>query len=98
MFIENELLLGEALSSGAGAVLVPFSVGPGNYAKPLLRVKHPKLAFARAARLLANRRPVEIHPSAIIGHALIGEETAIGAGCVLADNVSIGTGCTLYRG
>lgn len=96
IFIESEALLAAALATDAAAVIVPLNIAPGEYAKPLLRVKHPKLAFARAARLLAPRVNAEIHPSAIVGRASIGKDTAIGAGCVLADDVSIGEGCTLH--
>ena len=96
VFIENASLLNDALASGAGAVVVPLSVDLGVYAKPLLRVKHPKLAFARAAQFLSVREAVEIHPSAVLGRASIGQDTAIGAGCVLADGVSVGEGCVLH--
>jgi UDP-3-O-[3-hydroxymyristoyl] glucosamine N-acyltransferase len=96
VFIENGAMLGEALASGASAIITPINIAAGEYARPLLRVKQPKLAFARAARLLAKRKPMEIHPSAVIGKASIGKGTAIGAGCVLADDISIGEGCTLY--
>ncbi len=96
IFIESDALLASALATEAAAALVPLSVAPGEHAKPLLRVRQPKLAFAHAARLLADHTVAQIHPTAIVGEAAIGEETAIGAGCVLADDVSIGTGCTLH--
>ena len=96
VFIESEALLPSALASDAAAILVPLNIPPGEYAKPVLQVKQPKLAFALAARMLAGRRSVEIHPTAIVGRASIGQTTAIAAGCVLADNVTIGQGCTLH--
>lgn len=96
VFIESDLLLASALATDAAAVIVPLNIAPGEYAKPLLRVRHPKLAFAQAAQLLAQRAAAEIHSTAIVGQASIGEGTAIAAGCVLADDVSIGEGCTLH--
>ena len=96
VFIDNEALLPEALASGAGAILVPLSVDGPLEGIPLLRIEHPKLAFARAAGLLAAAARATVHSSAVVGNARIGEGTAIAAGCVIADGVSIGHGCTLH--
>jgi UDP-3-O-[3-hydroxymyristoyl] glucosamine N-acyltransferase len=97
VFIETSSQLPSALASGAAAILAPLDAPFSNTETiPILRVKHPKLAFALAAKLLAAHPPPEIHPSAIIGRASIGKNTAIGPGCVLADEVSIGDGCTIH--
>jgi UDP-3-O-[3-hydroxymyristoyl] glucosamine N-acyltransferase len=89
VFIDNEALL-------SAAILVPLNVQAANAERPLLRVKHPKLAFARAAKLLAKQKLAEIHSSAVLGRASVGKDTAIGAGCVVADEVTIGEGCMLH--
>ncbi len=90
VFIEEAGLLNAALASGAAGILVPLTLPAGEHTTPLLRVKQPKLAFARVARLLGKAIEPEIHPSAVIGEASIGRGTSIAAGCVLANDVSIG--------
>ena len=53
MFVEDEKYLSRALQCGAGAVIAgEFAAGCGSGGKPLLICRHPKLAFARAARFL----------------------------------------------
>jgi UDP-3-O-[3-hydroxymyristoyl] glucosamine N-acyltransferase len=96
IFIESESQLPQALASGAAAILVPIGIASENSETPLLPVRHPKLAFARAAKLLASTPESDIHPSATIGNAIIGKGTSVAAGCVLAENVSIGADCFLH--
>jgi len=96
IFIESESQLPQALASGAAAILVPIGIASEDSDTPLLPVRHPKLSFARAAKLLASTPEPEIHPSAVIGNATIGKGTSVAAGCVLADNVSIGADCVLH--
>src|ERR1700722_4004687 len=51
VFVEDEKHLSRALQSGAGAVIAgEFAAGASG--KPLLISRHPKLTFARAARML----------------------------------------------
>jgi UDP-3-O-[3-hydroxymyristoyl] glucosamine N-acyltransferase len=79
---------------------------------PVIRVKNPKLAFARAAAVLhkAEDGPVEIHPSAVIAatailaadvsigaHCSVGAETAVGSGTRIRDGVIIGRDVILGR-
>src|SRR5271155_197885 len=53
VFVEEEKYLAQALQSGAGAVIAgEFAAMAGG--KPLLISSHPKLTFARAARLFQN--------------------------------------------
>jgi UDP-3-O-[3-hydroxymyristoyl] glucosamine N-acyltransferase len=96
IFIESESQLPEAIASGAAAILVPIGIALGDSETPLLPVRHPKLAFARAAKILASTPEPDMHPSAVIGNATIGKGTSVAAGCVLADNVSIGGDCILH--
>ena len=53
VFVEDEKYLSRALQSGAGAVIAG-EFAAGSSGKPLLICRHPKLAFARAARLLRD--------------------------------------------
>lgn len=102
VYVESDKHLPEALASPASAVLV----GTGVFArgKTLIRVAHPKWAFARAAALLLPEPPVVTgrHPTAVIHPtARLGENVAVGPYVVIEENVrvgrngQIGAGCTL---
>jgi UDP-3-O-[3-hydroxymyristoyl] glucosamine N-acyltransferase len=67
----------------------------------LIRVKNPKLAFARVAALLhpPKSRAPEIHPSAVVADsALIGKDVFIGAFCCVGEHSEIGDGTVLRAG
>lgn len=76
--------------------------------KTVLRHKHAKLAFAKAAALLLERAPIAagIHPTAIVAplarvnpgasigpYAVIGEDVHIGPGTQIGAHTVIGAGC-----
>ncbi len=68
---------------------------------PLLRVKNPKLAFARIAEVLhpPKDRPAEIHPSAVIAEsAKLGQDVFIGAFTCVGENSQVGDGTQLRAG
>ena len=68
---------------------------------PLLRVKNPKLAFARIAEILhpAKKRSPEIHPSAVIAEsAKLGRDVFIGAFVCIGENSEVGDGAQLRAG
>jgi UDP-3-O-[3-hydroxymyristoyl] glucosamine N-acyltransferase len=115
VFVEQEKYLAQALESKAAAVIAgefaaTLAAGPvsaGLAGKPLLIGSHPKLAFARAALLLRDRRgqatgihhsavvaaSVGLAPDVIVGpHAVIADEAEIGEG------TRIGPGCAIARG
>jgi UDP-3-O-[3-hydroxymyristoyl] glucosamine N-acyltransferase len=108
VFVEDEKYLTSALQSRAGAVIA------GEFAalaseKPLLICRHPKLAFARAARLLQEEsRPqtnVSVHASATVHEAArlgaevtIAERAVIGENVEIGDGTRIGAGCVIGRG
>jgi len=107
VFATDAETLAAAMASGAGAVIGPLdSLDSAREGKPLLRVKHPKFAFAVAAqRLTPDRAPAGTHPSAVVVQPeLVGEGTSIGPFCVIAPNVRIGRNCqilphvTMYPG
>jgi UDP-3-O-[3-hydroxymyristoyl] glucosamine N-acyltransferase len=93
VFAEDEAALKQALASGATAVIAGEFAGPRPASKPLLTVSQPKLAFARAARLLCPPRSFEpgIHSSALVeDSARLGRHVAIEPGVVVGEKVDIG--------
>jgi UDP-3-O-[3-hydroxymyristoyl] glucosamine N-acyltransferase len=105
VFVEDEKYLAAALQSHAGAVIAPESAASISCKTPLLISDHPKLAFARAARLLkaagatrgGRSGNASVHPSAVVdAGAKIGNGSSIGAGCAIADGVTIGRDCQIY--
>ena len=83
----------------ASAAFVPIDTPEMHL--PLLRVKNPKLAFARAMELFHGK---PYHSKGISDKAVIGKNVTIGADCslypfaVVEDNVVIGDRVTLYPG
>ncbi len=59
VFVEDEKFLASALGSRAGAVIAGGFAAAAASGKPMLISEHPKLAFARAARLFRERRGEE---------------------------------------
>ena len=96
VFVEDEKHLRLALESCAAAVIVGnFAAGiaQGTVAKPLLVVQHPKLAFARAAKLLCTQpdRLPGIHSSAVVhASARLGKDVIVAERAVVGQQVEIG--------
>jgi len=108
VFVEDEKHLDEALQSGAGAVIVGRFAVAVTSTKPLLVSDHPKLAFARAARLLHNALPRDkvapasvsatavVHASAALGLAVrVEERSVVGERAQIGENTRIGAGCVI---
>jgi UDP-3-O-[3-hydroxymyristoyl] glucosamine N-acyltransferase len=107
VFVEDEDGLPAALASRAAAVIAgEFARVDGSKetlptSKPLLIAKNPRLAFARAARLLcpAPDRPPGMHPSAVVhASARLGKNVSLGERVVLGENVEIGDGSWIGAG
>jgi UDP-3-O-[3-hydroxymyristoyl] glucosamine N-acyltransferase len=106
VFVEDAKHLSSALVSPAAAVIVGnFAAGevsvPAPAQKPLLIVSQPRLAFARAAKLLrgTEERGRSIHPSASVGASVqLGKGVAVGPRAVLGEHVKIGDGTTIGAG
>ena len=108
VFVEDEKYLSRALQSGAGAVIAgDFAVG--SVGKPVLICRHPKLAFALAARLLQDKPggggelqvdvSAIVHSSAHLAKGVVLEEGAVvGAGVEIGEATWIGAGCVIGRG
>jgi UDP-3-O-[3-hydroxymyristoyl] glucosamine N-acyltransferase len=107
VFAEEAAVLRDALSSSAGVVIVPekLNADSGDSGKALLAVVNPKLAFARAARLLRTAEVEEaVHPTAVIDAEVVrGRRVAVGAcavveaGAHLGDETVIGAGAVIGR-
>ena len=127
VFVDDAQHLDAALLSSAAAVIAPGFADKDLVArataKPILISSQPRLAFARAAKLLRDPgRHRSIHATAIVPlsaeignvgialgailgeHVKIGDETTIGSGAVIGDDVVIGCHCridanvTIYPG
>jgi len=97
--------LAAALGSAAAAVIVPRSITSGP--KPLIRVAHPKLAFARALAIFHPTPPPPpgVHPSAVVmadtqvdDSASIGPLAVITPGARIGAHTLIGAGCYVGMG
>ena len=116
VFVEDEKHLAAALRSRAGAVIAgefaARSAVSATGARPLLITDHPKLAFARAARLLYARLPLDgapqqrslhstavIHSSVVLGPSVLVEERAVVAEQAhVGEDTRIGAGCAIGAG
>src|SRR5690242_4332043 len=104
VFVEDQKHLGPALESRAAAVIAGRFAQGKPRAKPLLISAQPKLAFARAARLLypAPARDPGIHASAVVDASVrlgkgvtIAERVVIGANAEIGDQTWIGAGSVI---
>ena len=94
VFVEDGRLLPTALSSHAGAVLAGEFAVQAETAKTLLIVANPRLAFARAASLLAPalRYPPGVHSTAVIHDSVVlGKDVTVHPNVVLEEGVVVGT-------
>jgi UDP-3-O-[3-hydroxymyristoyl] glucosamine N-acyltransferase len=102
VFVEDEKHLSQALKSRAGAVIAgEFAAAASG--KPLLICRHPKLGFARAARLLQDERDegddAGVHPSASLHSSVrLATGVTVGARAVIAENVEIGKNTRIGAG
>ena len=92
VFVEDARYLDAALRSVAAAVIAGDFAASAAASKPILISAQPRLAFARAARLLRDPdRNRVVHPSAIVpASAEIGKNVAIGPRAILGEHVKIG--------
>ena len=111
VFVESEKHLRAALESRAGAIIAGEFAAHATHARPLLISDHPKLAFARAARMLqsADRGGSDtVHPTAVVdpsavlaagvrvaARAVIGEGARVGESTRIRDGTSIGAGVSI---
>jgi UDP-3-O-[3-hydroxymyristoyl] glucosamine N-acyltransferase len=105
VFVEEEKHLAAALESAAGAVIAGEFAANAVSHRPLLICEHPKLVFARAARLLrrdsreGGAGAGRIHPTAVIdSSAKLGKAVCISERAVIARDALIGDGTRIGAG
>ena len=102
VFAEDARSLDAALNSPAAAVIAgEFAAESAESAsKPLLISPQPRLAFARAARMLRDRDDNRtIHPTVLVpASATIGKNVAIGPRAILGEQVQIGDDTVIDAG
>jgi UDP-3-O-[3-hydroxymyristoyl] glucosamine N-acyltransferase len=106
VFAEDEENLAAAVKSQATAVIAGNFAEKAKPSKALLIVAHPRLAFARAVRLLGNNGGQQpgIHPTAVVHpSAKLGNGVSVGANAVIGratigDRSQIGAGCIIGDG
>jgi UDP-3-O-[3-hydroxymyristoyl] glucosamine N-acyltransferase len=111
VFVEDEKHLAAALQSRAGAVIAGEFAAAAASNRPLLVSDHPKLAFARAARMLREGlldgssqqgsldSTAVMHASTVLGPGVFVEERAVVAERVqIGDHTRIGVGCAIGAG
>lgn len=105
VFVDDEKHLSAALASRAGAIIAGTFAGSARCERPLLVSDHPKLAFARAARLLDNAKTDfrgTVHATAAVDASVIlGPGVSVDARATVAEaahvgkNTKIGPGCAI---
>ncbi len=104
MFVEDEKTLRLAFESPAAAVIAGEFARAKAFSKPLLIARHPRLAFARAARFLcpAPGRSPGVHPSAVVQvsarlgkDVMVAERAVIGEKAEIGDRTWIGAGAVI---
>jgi UDP-3-O-[3-hydroxymyristoyl] glucosamine N-acyltransferase len=102
-FLLDSKYLGDALASACSALIVPDNFDTTGMTKACLFSKSPQLSFARAIPFinpdLVDTNLSGIHPSAqIADSAILGNDVAVGALCVIGEQVQIGDGCQIGAG
>jgi UDP-3-O-[3-hydroxymyristoyl] glucosamine N-acyltransferase len=104
VFVEDKEYLSAALESQACAVIAPEFAASGAAVRPLLISDHPKLAFARAARILlaspqAEAHAGSVHPTAVIHpSASLRPGVSVGAYAVIGERAQIGADSRIGAG
>src|SRR5687768_12252755 len=99
-FLEKEELSEAAQNTKASCLLVPENFD-AKLPCSFIKVKNPKLAFAKVAAKLhpPKQRAPEIHPTAIIAeNAKISKDVFVGAFCCVGENSEIGDATQLRAG
>jgi UDP-3-O-[3-hydroxymyristoyl] glucosamine N-acyltransferase len=95
----QENRLAQLEQTQASAAIVPMNAP--SFRLPLLRVKNPKLAFARSLEVLSPKpkQQAGIHERAVLGkNVIIGADPSIHPYAVIADDVTIGARAIIYPG
>lgn len=103
VFVEDEKHLAAALGSRAGAVIAGEFAASVRSDRPLLISDHPKLGFARAARLLREELALDgsaqrgtVHATAVIHSSVVlGPGIYVGERAQIGEHTRMGAGSTV---
>jgi UDP-3-O-[3-hydroxymyristoyl] glucosamine N-acyltransferase len=104
VFAEDAAAAADALESAASALVLKPGLFAPDPARALtiaiVEENHPRLWFARAAKLLAPPLPVAgVHPSAVVGaNVQLGPNVTIAACAVIGEDAEIGAGTRIEAG
>lgn len=101
IFVDSEKHLAAALASPAGLLIAGEFAASVRHHRAILITDHPKLAFARAARLLSDggRGTAGIHSSAVVhASAKVASNAFIEPRAVIQENAEIGSGTRIGAG
>ena len=101
VFAESAATATEALSSGAGAIVLSAGIAVSYpEGKCVIEAEQPRLWFARAAKLLVPAPPATgVHPAAIVGaNVELGEGVSVGPCAIVGEKASIGAGTRIEAG
>jgi UDP-3-O-[3-hydroxymyristoyl] glucosamine N-acyltransferase len=103
VFVDDEKHFPAALRSLAGAIVAGEFAASLPAGRPVLISDHPKLSFARAARLLHDGSRLgaasDVHPTAIVHpSAKLGPNVRVEAAAVIHEGVHIGEGTRIAAG
>jgi UDP-3-O-[3-hydroxymyristoyl] glucosamine N-acyltransferase len=93
VFAEDTKILAAALESKAAAIITGEFAQANKSKKPLLIAKQPRIAFARAARIISppRRQAAGVHSTAVVHHsAKLGQHVSIGPNAVIGEDTVIG--------
>jgi UDP-3-O-[3-hydroxymyristoyl] glucosamine N-acyltransferase len=101
VFVEDPANLESALNSAAAAVIAGEFANGVAASKPILISSQPRMAFARAARMLcpAPQPTAGIHANAVVGaSAHLGQNVSVDAFAVIGEGVQIGNNTRVGAG
>jgi UDP-3-O-[3-hydroxymyristoyl] glucosamine N-acyltransferase len=108
VFVDDSKHLASAFESRASAVIAGEFAATNSCDRPVLISDHPKLAFARAARLLSHRSNRDssevhstavLHPTAVVSLSVsIGAQAVVGLQAEIGNGTHIGAGCAIGKG
>jgi UDP-3-O-[3-hydroxymyristoyl] glucosamine N-acyltransferase len=100
VFVDDAKYLEAANASNAAGVITGHFAANAPSRKPFLISQQPRLAFARAAKLLHEpaARGRGIHPSAIVAASVIGSNVDVGPRAIAGEQAKIGDGSTIGAG
>lgn len=107
VFVEDARALDAGLASRAGILVAGSFAADASFQGAMVICDQPRLAFARAGRLLAPttamppgvHRSAFVHPTAVVGREVaVGPYALVDEGAEIGDRVELGPGCHVGAG